>query len=231
MAFRLLRMFLVHTGLLLVFAGLVIFTTISGFGTGERVGTFIDAFYVAYCTVFSVGFGDISPLKSLTRILCDVLGLVVGPIVVMVLTHFLGRLACELGRWISSRFLMRYRVYSTLGMILLALFLGMAGIYIFEWLHLAGGSPSPSPSTMLPTDAYAWVLFVDIFHLSVMMMNTTGFGDFAFTTAFGRAFTIVWVPFSTIVFMVAGTFLAQTFLFYLARIIGGYSLPQGIHRH
>ncbi|PRQ54720.1 putative potassium channel domain-containing protein [Rosa chinensis] len=118
-------------------------------------------------------------------------------------------------------------------MILLTLFFGMASIYILEWLHLASGSPSPSPSpsTMLPTDAYAWVLFVDIFHLSVMMMITTGFGDFVFTTASGRAFAIVWVPFSTIVFMVASTFLAQTFLFYLAPIIGGYSLPQGIHRH
>lgn len=204
----------------MIFVGLIVYRFFPGFSSGKGGNPFVDSFYMTSVTTFTVGYGDIYPQESNTTILCDML-VMLGHFMPIILYDSLGRIARTLDRKFlstveSERRRLGYRVVAAICAIFVAIFSGMAGIYVFERDRLVSGSPSTgmspslSPSAMSPTSAYTHLGFGDMFHLSVMSVSTAGYGDVTFVTTYGRAFAALWIPFAVTLYSVAMTLLTES---------------------
>ncbi|KAK9912543.1 hypothetical protein M0R45_036405 [Rubus argutus] len=117
----------------------------------------VDAFYVKFVTTFTIGYGDIVPRVVFSKILCDAL-VVVGHVVPFIFCHYTDQIAQRWDKMITStieseRSKLLYRVLSAILVTLVVIFLGVAGIYVFQKDHPIGGSLSPSPSPS-PSDVH-----------------------------------------------------------------------------
>lgn len=213
---------------LLVFHCYGYFTSSSGGSSGD---SFIDSFYMTVVTTFTVGYGDIFPHSFGTKMLCDALVLA-GHWVPIIFSSWLRSIVHRLDqRFLSTverqslrRF---YHLCFAICAILVSIFSGVAGFYIFERDRILGfshGSPSPSPSppspspcpcpcpSPSPSPSPSLLRFSDVFHLSVMTVTTAGYGDISFVTPGGRAFATIWIPISVTLFASGMTFLTQFLL-------------------
>lgn len=204
----------------MIFVGLIVYRCFPDFSSSKGGNPFVDSFYMTSVTTFTVGYGDIYPQESNTTILCDLI-VMLGHFIPLILYDSLGRIARTLDRKFLStvegeKRRLGYRVAFAICVIFVAIFSGMAGIYVFERDRLVSGSPSPgpspslSPSAMAPTSTYTHLGFGDIFHLSVMTVSTAGYGDVTFVTTYGRAFAALWIPFSVTLYSVAMTLLMES---------------------
>lgn len=215
-------------GAYLLFVGLLVFHcygyfTSSGGSSGD---SFIDSLYMTVVTTFTVGYGDIVPHSFGTKMLCDALVLA-GHWVPIIFSSWLRSIAHRLDqRFLSTverqslrRF---YHLCSAICTILVSIFLGVLGFYIFERDRILGashGSPSPPPPLSMclcpspsPSPSPSLLRFSDVFHMSVMTVTTAGYGDITFVTPGGRAFATIWIPISVTLFACGMTFLTEFLL-------------------
>lgn len=196
----------------LLFASLLVYKFFDDFSSTEGGNPLVDAFYVTFVTTFTIGYGDIVPRVVFSKILCDALA-VVGHVVPFIFCLYTDQIAQRWDKMIAStveseRSRLLYRVFSAILVILVVIFLGVAGIYIFQGDQPIGGSLSPSPSPS-PSDVRKQFSFWDSFHLSVMTMTSTGYGDVSFVTVYGRSFAIFWIPLSVTIYSVAMAYLTR----------------------
>lgn len=199
----------------LLFASLLVYTFFDDFSSTKGGNRLVDAFCMTFVTTFTIGYGDILPREVFSKILCDALA-VVGHVVPFIFCYYMDQIAQRWDRMITStveseRLRLLYRVLSAIVVILVVIFSGVAGIYIFE-RDQPVLSPSPSLSPAMapsPTDVHTQSVFWDIFHLSVMTVTTTGYGDISFVTVYGRLFAIFWIPFSVTIYSVAIAYLTR----------------------
>lgn len=200
----------------LLFASLLVYTFFDYFSSTEGGCPLVDAFYMTFVTTFTIGYGDIVPREVPSKILCDVL-VVIGHVVPFIFFYYMDQIAQRWDRMITStieseRSRLLSRVLSAIVVILVVIFSGVAGIYIFERDQpVLSPSPSLSPFAMAPspTDVRTQLGFWDIFHLSVMTVTSAGYGDVSFVTVYGRSFAIFWIPFSVTIYSVAMTYLTR----------------------
>lgn len=203
-------MSLVYVFMFWMLAGLFVMHFMMDIDKG--VGSATDAYYATSVTVHGVGFGDIPPELALALILCDMLP-VLGYFVPIVISHFLRRVAL----WFGQKFIPEptrffYGVVSAIGMILVTLLSGMIGIYSFELEALRTSLSEQQHLSASLSYPSVWADILVIFHLTVMTMTSTGYGDFSFHTTHGRLFATFWIPLCTTSYSVAMTILVEPIL-------------------
>lgn len=192
---------------LYIIAGIVIYMA-SGNGNFKGKSTFkpVDALYYIVVTLCTIGYGDIVPDTTFTKLFTSVFILVgfgfIGILLNGMVTYICDRQeAVLLSTMDENRFntmvktymidkekgrmRIRIKVCLALGVVIGCLAIGTICVHYIEQL--------------------SWV---DSFYLSVTSVTTVGYGDYAFTTVTGRCFAIVWLLVSTLA--VARAFLYLT---------------------
>ncbi|KAJ0111408.1 hypothetical protein Patl1_01451 [Pistacia atlantica] len=191
--------------ILYIILGIVVFL-VSGNFKGTATFRPVDALYFMVVTLCTIGYGDIVPDSTFTKLFTCVF-ILVGFGFIDILLHGLVSYICDrqeavfLSTVDENRFntmvrtymidrekgRMRIRIKVCLALIVVVgcLAIGTIAVHILENL--------------------SWV---DSFYLSVTSVTTVGYGDYAFSTVTGRCFAIVWLLVSTLA--VARAFLYLT---------------------
>ncbi|GAB4842951.1 hypothetical protein Ancab_012929 [Ancistrocladus abbreviatus] len=183
-----------------------IFIATSGKFKGSRTVAPIDALYFTVVTLCTIGYGDIVPDTTFSKLFTCVLILVGFGFVDILLnglvTYVLDRQeAVLLGAVDENRFNAMVRTYMidkekgrmrirtkvclALAVVIVCIAIGTVTVHFIEEM--------------------GWV---DSFYLSVTSVTTVGYGDYAFKTLIGRCFAIIWLLLSTLA--VARAFLYLT---------------------
>ncbi|KAL8167879.1 hypothetical protein V2J09_009378 [Rumex salicifolius] len=198
---------LASIGLLIYLAiGLAVFMFTHDMFSGDKTLVPVDALYFTVVTLCTIGYGDIVPDTTFTKLFTCVFILVGFGFIDILLnglvTHVLDRQeAVLLGAMDENRFnfmvntylvdkekgrmRIRTKVGLALGVVVFCLALGTIIVHYIETL--------------------SWV---DSFYLSVTSVTTVGYGDYNFKTVTGRSFAVVWLLVSTLA--VARAFLYLT---------------------
>lgn len=200
---RILQLALV--GLLLyITVGVTVFTLTHDTFRGERTDNkLVDALYFTVVTLSTIGYGDIIPASTFTKLFTCIF-ILVGFGFIDVLLNGLVTYVLEtqeefllddtkLNKLIrdyviddkKGRMRIRTKVGLALGVVIVCLTIGTITVHFLE--------------------DFSWV---DSFYLSVTSVTTVGYGDNAFKTAGGRCFAIIWLLASTLA--VAKAFLYLT---------------------
>lgn len=166
----------------------------------------VDALYFCIVTMCTIGYGDITPNSTVTK-LFSILFVLVGFGFIDILlsgmvsyvldlqeNHLLravkGRGERDARSYIidvkKGRMRIRMKVALALGVVVLCVGLGVGVLHFVERL--------------------GWL---DSFYLSVMSVTTVGYGDRAFKTLHGRIFAAIWLLVSTLAVARAFLFLAE----------------------
>ncbi|XP_057536591.1 two-pore potassium channel 3-like [Amaranthus tricolor] len=167
----------------------------------------LDALYFCIVTMCTIGYGDITPNSTTTKMF-SILFVLVGFGFVDILlsgmvTYVLDLQESYLLRTVKAgkqedqaksvlvdvkkgRMRIRMKVGLALGVVVLCIGIGAGFVHFIEKL--------------------GWV---DSFYLSVMSVTTVGYGDRAFTSLFGRSFASVWLLVSTLAVARAFLYLAE----------------------
>lgn len=186
--------------------GIMIFCLSSGSFRGEATLKPVDALYFSVVTLCTIGYGDIVPDTTFTKLFTcvfilvgfgfiDILlnGLVTYVLdmqeAVMMSTLDLNQFNSMVRTYMidteKGRMRIRIKVALALAVVFLCIAVGTIGIHFLE--HLT---------------------WVDSIYLSVTSVTTVGYGDYSFGTLPGRCFAIIWLLVSTLA--VARAFLYLT---------------------
>lgn len=195
------------------FIGLILYVII-GIGTYLVSGSFkghktfkpVDALYFTVVTLCTIGYGDIVPDSTFTK-LFTCFFILVGFGFIDILLNGLVTYICDRQEAVllstvdenryntmvqtymidkeKGRMRIRMKVFLALAVVVGCIAIGTVAVHILEDKNL-----------------------VDSFYLSVTSVTTVGYGDYAFATIEGRCFAIVWLLISTLA--VARAFLYLT---------------------
>ncbi|KAF2302213.1 hypothetical protein GH714_033753 [Hevea brasiliensis] len=170
----------------------VVIFLLSGRFKGTTTLKPVDALYFTVVTLCTIGFGDIVPDSTFTKLFTCVFILVGFGFIDILLNGLVAYIcdrqeavllsAVDENRFntymidkVKGRMRIRIKVCLALVAVIGCIAIGTIGVHFLENL--------------------SWV---DSFYLSVTSVTTVGYGDFAFTTATGRCFAIVWLLISTL---------------------------------
>ncbi|CAA7397683.1 unnamed protein product [Spirodela intermedia] len=184
--------------------GVVVFTFNREAFSGEETHPVVDAVYFCIVTMCTIGYGDITPQSSATKIFSVAFVLVGFGFVDVLLSGMVSYVldlqeslllgAIKEGKAAPSylvdvkkgRMRIRTKVAAALGVVLLC---------------VGGGA-----AVMHHVERLGWL---DSFYLAVMSVTTVGYGDRAFRSLPGRAFACVWLLVSTLAVARAFLYLAE----------------------
>ncbi|XP_058222826.1 two-pore potassium channel 3-like [Rhododendron vialii] len=166
----------------------------------------VDALYFTVVTLCTIGYGDIVPDTTFTKLFtCAFILVGFGFIDILLsglVTYVLDRQeAVLLSTMDANRLNSMVRTYmidTAKGRMRIRIKVGLA-------LAVVVGCIAIGTVTARYLEGMTWV---DSFYLSVTSVTTVGYGDYAFTTATGRGFAIIWLLVSTLA--VARAFLYLT---------------------
>ncbi|KAI3719674.1 hypothetical protein L6452_20576 [Arctium lappa] len=173
---------------------------------GSETHVVIDALYFCIVTMCTIGYGDITPNSSVTKLFSIMFVLVgfgfIDILLSGMVSHVLDLQENYLLTSLSNRkkdghpsyiidvkkgrMRIRMKVALALGVVVLCISIGVAVLHFVERL--------------------GWL---DCFYLSVMSVTTVGYGDKAFTSTAGRIFASVWLLVSTLAVARAFLYLAE----------------------
>ncbi|KAF8413609.1 hypothetical protein HHK36_001601 [Tetracentron sinense] len=192
--------------ILYIVTGIVIFMVRSGSFKGHTTLRPVDALYFTVVTLCTIGYGDIVPDTTFTKIFtCGFILVGFGFIDILLnglVTYVLDRQeAVLLGAVDENRFNAMFRTYmidTEKGRMRIRMKVGLA-------LAVVVGCIAIGTIMVHILEEMSWA---DSFYLSVTSVTTVGYGDYAFKTLKGRCFAIVWLLVSTLA--VARAFLYLT---------------------
>ncbi|KAF5949161.1 hypothetical protein HYC85_015118 [Camellia sinensis] len=178
----------------------------SGGFKGDATLKPVDALYFTVVTLCTIGYGDIVPDTTFTKLFTCAFILVGFGLVDILLnglvTYILDRQEAVLLSTVDeNRFNTMVRAYvidPAKGRMRIRMKVGLA-------LAVVVGCIAIGTVTVHLLEDMSWV---DSFYLSVTSVTTVGYGDYAFTTLAGRCFAIIWLLVSTLA--VARAFLYLT---------------------
>ncbi|KAL5795502.1 hypothetical protein ACOSQ2_000322 [Xanthoceras sorbifolium] len=188
-----------------IIIGIAIFL-ISGSFKGTNTVKPVDALYFIVVTLCTIGYGDIVPDTTFTKLFTCVF-ILVGFGFIDILLNGLVTYICDRQEAVllstvdenrfntmvrtylideeKGRMRIRIKVCLALGVVIGCIAVGTVSVHFLEELN-----------------------WVDSFYLSVTSVTTVGYGDYAFTTVKGRCFAVLWLLVSTLA--VARAFLYLT---------------------
>ncbi|XP_073048216.1 two-pore potassium channel 3-like [Primulina eburnea] len=173
---------------------------------GVETHPVVDALYFCIVTMCTIGYGDITPDSTLTKLFSIAFVLVGFGFIDILLSGMVsyvldlqenyllrtikGRGSHDPGSYIidvkKGRMRIRMKVTLALGVVVLCIGIGVAVLHFVEKMNL-----------------------LDSFYLSVMSVTTVGYGDRAFNSVTGRIFASVWLLVSTLAVARAFLYLAE----------------------
>lgn len=190
---------------LYVIIGIVVYL-VSGNFSGHQTYRPVDALYFTVVTLCTIGYGDIVPDTTFTKLFTCAF-ILVGFGFVDILLDGLVTYICDRQEAVmlstvdenrfntmvrtymidtaKGRMRIRIKVAFALGTPICCILIGMIAIHYLE--------------------SMSWV---DSFYMAVTSVTTVGYGDYSFTTVQGRIFAVIWLLVSTL--MVARAFLYLT---------------------
>lgn len=173
---------------------------------GEETNPIVDALYFCIVTMCTIGYGDITPASTSTKLFSILFVLVGFGFIDILLSGMVGYVldlqenyllrtlkaggAHDAGRFVidvkKGRMRIRMKVALALGVVVLCIGVGVAFMHYVEML--------------------GWL---DSFYLSVMSVTTVGYGDRAFSSLAGRIFASIWLLVSTLAVARAFLYLAE----------------------
>ncbi|GFS40234.1 Ca2+ activated outward rectifying K+ channel 6 [Actinidia rufa] len=186
--------------------GVTVFLLKGGSFKGKATLKPVDALYFTVVTLCTIGYGDIIPDTTFTKLFtCAFILVGFGLIDILLhglLTYVLDRQEAVLLSTVDeNRFNTMFRTYmidTAKGRMRIRIKVALA-------LGVVIGCIAIGTVTAHFLEEMSWV---DSFYLSVTSVTTVGYGDYAFTTLTGRCFAIIWLLVST--FAVARAFLYLT---------------------
>ncbi|KZV45484.1 two-pore potassium channel 3-like [Dorcoceras hygrometricum] len=186
--------------------GVIIYSLSKDKFKGTETHPVVDALYFCIVTMCTIGYGDITPDSTATKLFSITFVLVGFGFVDILLTGLLSfvldlqenyllktiksRGARDPGSYIidvkKGRMRIRMKVAVALGVVILCIGTGVAFMRFVERLD-----------------------WVDSFYLSVMSVTTVGYGDRAFKSLYGRVFASIWLLLSTLAVARAFLYLAE----------------------
>uniref|UniRef100_A0A5B7BG65 Putative two-pore potassium channel 3-like n=1 Tax=Davidia involucrata TaxID=16924 RepID=A0A5B7BG65_DAVIN len=166
----------------------------------------VDALYFTVVTLCTIGYGDIVPNTTFTKLFTCVFILVgfgfvdilLNGLVVYVLDRQEAVLLSTLDENRYNTMVQKYVIDTEKGRMRIRMKVGLASAVVIGCIAIG-------TVTVHFLEGMSWV---DSIYLSVTSVTTVGYGDFAFTTLKGRCFAIVWLLVSTLA--VARAFLYLT---------------------
>ena len=175
--------------------------------SGTSTNSFVDAIYFCIVTMCTIGYGDITPATSLSKLFACAFVLVGFGLIDILLTgvvnYILDRQEEELlnsvlytGQYRAARnYLvdvkkgrMRIRLKVVIAFVAVTMCIGVGTLF----MHF--------------TENLGWL---DSFYLSCMSVTTVGYGDHAFKTTTGRIFASIWLLVSTLAVARSFLYLAE----------------------
>lgn len=175
--------------------------------TGIQTSPVVDALYYCVVTMCTIGYGDITPTNTATKVFSILFVLVgfgfIDILLSAMVTHVLDLQESHLLRTILKsrsendrrsyiidvkKGRMRIRMKVGLAMLVVLLCIGV-GVCVMHYVEMLG--------------------WMDSFYLSVMSVTTVGYGDKAFQSLSGRFFAAIWLLVSTLAVARAFLYLAE----------------------
>ncbi|KAH9622264.1 hypothetical protein KSS87_001365, partial [Heliosperma pusillum] len=169
--------------------------------SGIETHPLVDAIYFCIVTMSTIGYGDITPLTSSTKLFVCAFVLVGFGFIDILLTSVLNYVLDQQEKSIladihhHNLFLvdlrkgrMRIRLKVALALFVVILCIGIGSLFLFFVERLS---------------------FIDSLYLSALSVTTVGYGDRAFSTLSGRLFASVWLLLSTLAVARAFLFLVE----------------------
>ncbi|KAK2977846.1 hypothetical protein RJ640_012092 [Escallonia rubra] len=186
--------------------GMVIYLLTRESFKGEETFKLIDALYFTVVTLCTIGYGDIVPNTTFTKLFtCGFILIGFGFVDILLsglVTYVLDRQEAVLLSTVDeNRFNAMFKTYmidTAKGRMRIRIKVGLA-------LAVVIGCIAIGTMSVHFLEGTSWV---DSFYLSVTSVTTVGYGDYAFTTVKGRCFAIIWLLVSTLA--VARAFLYLT---------------------
>ncbi|EFJ07975.1 LOW QUALITY PROTEIN: hypothetical protein SELMODRAFT_450197 [Selaginella moellendorffii] len=188
--------------------------------SGTRTHTLVDAVYFGIVTMCTIGYGDIAPVSSTTKLYCCVFVVIGMGFIDVLLSGMVAYIlerqeellmsAVEGGRHQTARRVSRLgrmrkrmKVVLALGVVIGCVTLGTLAVHKLEEL--------------------SWV---DSFYLSCISVTTVGYGDHAFESLAGRLFASMWLLISSLAVARAFLFLAEARIARRNRLIAKWVLTR-----
>ncbi|KAK6133572.1 hypothetical protein DH2020_032701 [Rehmannia glutinosa] len=194
---------IVRQGVMLLIVYLTLGVVIYSFNRdnfrGPETHPVVDALYFCIVTMCTIGYGDITPDSTATKLFSVAFVLVGFGFIDILLTGMLGYmldlqenylLRTIKGSYIidvkKGRMRIRMKVALALGVVVLCIGIGVTFMHFIERLD-----------------------WLDSFYLSVMSVTTVGYGDRVFNSLAGRIFASIWLLISTLAVARAFLYLAE----------------------
>ncbi|XP_041017542.1 two-pore potassium channel 5 [Juglans microcarpa x Juglans regia] len=208
--------------------GVLIYTFNTDHFSGVETHPVVDALYFCIVTMCTIGYGDIAPRTTATKVFACVFVLVGFGFIDILLSGVVNYVldlqenmilaGIQMGRpqhgfsardyifdAAKGRMRIRLKVGLALGVVVLCIGMGTLVLYFVEDLD-----------------------WIDSVYLSVMSVTTVGYGDRAFKTLPGRLFASIWLLFSTLMVARAFLYLAEARIDKRHRRIASWVLQRDI---
>ncbi|EEF28311.1 two pore potassium channel c [Ricinus communis] len=211
-------------GVILYLLIVVVTFLVSGKFKGTTTSRPVDALYFTVVTLCTIGFGDIIPDSTFTKLLTCVF-ILVGFGFIDILLNGLVTYICDrqeavlLSAVDENRFntmVQAYVIDRAKGRMRIRTKVCLALVVVFGCIAIG-------TIAVHFLESLSWV---DSFYLSVTSVTTVGYGDYAFTTITGRCFAIVWLLISTLAVARAFLYLAELRIDKRNRIIAKWVLQK-----
>ncbi|TQD80967.1 hypothetical protein C1H46_033482 [Malus baccata] len=188
-----------------VIIGILIILTTGGF-KGKATYKPVDALYFIVVTLCTIGYGDIVPDTTGTKLFTcffilvgfGFIDILLNGLVVYICDRQESVLLSTVDETKFNNMIQTYMIDKEKGRMRIRIKVALA-------LGVVIGCIAIGTITVHFLEKMSWV---DSFYLSVTSVTTVGYGDFAFQTVAGRCFAIIWLLFSTLA--VARAFLYLT---------------------